>query len=102
MTTRTLIGICLLTVVSMGSAIAAERTVTLAVDNMTCSTCPFTVKKALNQVPGVESATVEYEEKTATVTFEDTEARVEDLTGATTNAGYPSRLASEATEKKIE
>ena len=100
MTIRTLIGTCLLAVAGMGSAFAAQQTVTLAIDNMTCSTCPYTVKKALNQVSGVESATVSYEKKTATVTFEDTEASVEDLTTATTNAGYPSRLASEKTEEK--
>lgn len=98
----TFIGTCLLTVAGMGSAFAAQQTVTLAVDNMTCSTCPYTVKKAIDQVSGVESATVSYEQKTATVTFEDTEASVEDLTTATTNAGYPSRLASERTEKKTQ
>jgi mercuric ion binding protein len=92
---RPLIGTLLLSVASMGSAFAAQQTVTLAVDNMTCSTCPYTVRKALSQVPGVENATVSYEKKTATVTFEDTQANVEDLTAATANAGYPSRLASE-------
>ena len=50
-------------------------------------------------MPGVENATVSYEEKSATVTFEDTEASVADLTAATTNAGYPSRLAAENTEQ---
>lgn len=96
---RTFIGTLVLSVASIGSAFAAQQTVTLAVDNMSCSTCPYTVKKALNQVPGVESATVSYEEKSATVTFEDSEASVEDLTAATTNAGYPSRLASEDAEQ---
>jgi mercuric ion binding protein len=96
---RTLIGTLLLSVASVGSAFAAQQTATLAVDNMTCSTCPLTVKKALSQVPGVEGATVSYEEKTATVTYEDTKANVEDLTAATTNVGYPSRLDSEKTEQ---
>lgn len=99
---RTLIGTCLLTLAGMGSAFAAQQTVTLAVDNMTCSTCPYTVKKALSQVPGVEEATASFEKKTATVTFEDTEVSVEDLTTATTNAGYPSRLVSEKTEEKTQ
>jgi len=30
-----------------GSALAASRTVTLDVKNMTCAVCPLTVKKAL-------------------------------------------------------
>ncbi|MBZ5877836.1 mercury resistance system periplasmic binding protein MerP [Chromohalobacter israelensis] len=96
---RNLVGTLALSVASVGTTFAAQQTVTLAVDNMTCSTCPYTVKKALNQVPGVENATVSYEEKSATVTFEDTEASVADLTAATTNAGYPSRLAAENTEQ---
>ncbi|QCF26485.1 mercury resistance system periplasmic binding protein MerP [Hydrocarboniclastica marina] len=88
----------ILTVAGMGSAFAAQQTVTLAVDNMTCSTCTYTVKKALNQVSGIESVSVSYETKTATVTFEDTEASVTDLTAATKNAGYPSRRVSERTQ----
>jgi len=35
------------------SALAASRTVTLAVQNMTCAVCPITVKKALEHVSGV-------------------------------------------------
>ncbi|HDZ55301.1 hypothetical protein LCGC14_0393480 [marine sediment metagenome] len=95
----TLICICLLTVASMGKAFAAQQTVTLAVDNMTCSTCPYTVKKALSQVPGVEKATASFEDKTATVTFDDTKASVADLTTATRNAGHPSRRVSEKFEE---
>jgi len=94
---RTLVGTLVLSVASIGMAFAAQQTVMLKVDNMTCSTCPYTVKKALLKVPGVENATVSYEEKSATVTFEDTEASVVDLTAATANAGYPSRLAAENT-----
>src|SRR2546429_5326437 len=41
-----------------GSALAAEpRTVTLAVDQMTCAACPITVHKALSHVAGVARAT---------------------------------------------
>jgi periplasmic mercuric ion binding protein len=31
---------------------AAPHTATLAVENMTCGTCPIVVKKALERVPG--------------------------------------------------
>ncbi len=96
---RILVGTLVLSAASVGTTFAAQQTVTLAVDNMTCSTCPYTVKKALLKVPGVEEATASFEKKSATVTFEDTEASVEDLTAATTNAGYPSRLAAENIEQ---
>ena len=72
------------------SALAAERTVTLAVQNMFCADCPFIVKKSLEAVPGVAKATVSYKDKTATVTYDDGRADVKSLTEATTNAGYPS------------
>src|SRR5439155_10674682 len=35
------------TVLAAGSAAATERTVTLAVDNMTCETCPPIVRRTL-------------------------------------------------------
>ena len=71
---------------------AESRTVTLAVQNMTCSACPITVKKALTKVPGVTNAAVSYEKQEAVVTFDDAKASVEVLTKATANAGYPSSL----------
>jgi mercuric ion binding protein len=77
-----------------GPAFAAERTVTLTVDNITCALCAPTVKKALTKVPGVVRAEVSTDKHTATVTFDDTKATVETLIAATTNAGYPSRLAN--------
>lgn len=74
-----------------GSAFAAERTVILAVENMTCATCGPVVKGSLKRVPGVREVTVSLKEQTATVTFDDAAASVAALVTATTNAGYPSR-----------
>jgi mercuric ion binding protein len=73
---------------------AEARSVTLAVQNMTCASCPITVRKALEKVPGVVKAKVDYATKTATVTFDPGKTHVEALTRATTEAGYPSTLAS--------
>ncbi len=72
------------------SALATERTVTLAVQNMFCADCPFIVKKSLEAVPGVANAMVSYKDKTAVVTYDDGRTDVKSLTDATTNAGYPS------------
>jgi mercuric ion binding protein len=71
-------------------AFAAERTVTLAVQNMFCADCPFIVKKSLESVPGVGKAMVSFKNKTAVVTYDDAKVDVKRLTDATTNAGYPS------------
>jgi periplasmic mercuric ion binding protein len=80
-----------LTLGSIGSpaALAAERSVTLAVQNMYCAACPHTVKASLQAVPGVKAVSVSYEDKTAVVTFDDAKTNVQALTTATTNAGYP-------------
>ena len=74
-----------------GTAMAAEKTVTLAVDNMYCSACPHIVKQSLAKVAGVKTAAVSYEKKTATVTYDDQQTTLAALTEATTQAGYPSR-----------
>jgi mercuric ion binding protein len=71
-------------------AFAAERTIILTVQNMYCAACPFVVKKSLEAIPGVGQVAVSYKDKTATVTYDDSKADLEVLTGATTNAGYPS------------
>jgi mercuric ion binding protein len=78
-----------------GTAQAATRTVTLDVQNMTCSVCPITVKKALEHVPGVQKVMVDYASKTATVAFDDAAATAAQLTEATKNAGYPSSVKAE-------
>lgn len=75
-------------------ASAGERTVTLAVENMSCALCPLTVKKSLEAVDGVRKVIVSYERKTAVVTYEDTKTDVQALTRATTDAGYPSKPKS--------
>ncbi len=74
---------------------AAERTVTLAVENMYCAVCPYTVRASLEAVSGVKNVVVSFPDKTALVTYDDAKATLDALTTATTNAGYPSALRSE-------
>lgn len=69
---------------------AAQRTVTLAIQNMYCAACPHTVKASLQVVKGVAKVDVSLRDKTAVVTYDDAKTDVKALTAATTNAGYPS------------
>ncbi|NQD37979.1 mercury resistance system periplasmic binding protein MerP [Permianibacter sp. IMCC34836] len=71
---------------------AASQTVTLSVPSMTCVTCPITVKKALNKVDGVLTATVSWEPKEAVVKYDDSKTTIEALIKATADVGYPSTL----------
>lgn len=73
------------------AAFAAERTVTFAVDNMTCTSCPYIVKTSIAAVPGVSTVAVSFEAKTATVTFDDAKTNPEAIAAASMNAGYPAR-----------
>ncbi len=73
-------------------ALAATKTITLAVPSMHCAMCPVTVKKALDSVPGVSKVDVSLAKKDAIVTYDDTKTSVAALTKATANAGYPSTL----------
>jgi periplasmic mercuric ion binding protein len=76
--------------VASPAAMAADRTVTLAVKNMDCAACPSIVKASLEAVPGVAKVAVSYKDRTATITYDDAKADVNQLTSATTQAGYPS------------
>jgi len=68
------------------------QSVTLDVQNMTCAVCPITVKKALERVPGVTDAKVDFEKKTASVSFDPDKASPAALTKATEDVGYPSSV----------
>jgi mercuric ion binding protein len=72
------------------ASFAAEKTVTLAVENMTCSACPHIVRGSLAAVPGVSHVMISFEDKTATVTYDDAKTALPTLVRATTDAGYPS------------
>lgn len=68
------------------------QTVTLDVQNMTCAICPITVKKALERVPGVTDAKVDFDKKIATVSFDPDKTNAAALTKTTADAGYPSSI----------
>ena len=68
------------------------QTVTLDVQNMTCGICPITVKKALERIPGVTDAKVDFDKKIATVSFDPDKTNAAALTKTTADAGYPSSI----------
>ena len=55
-----------------GFLLAAETTATYRVEGMMCNkNCPMKVKQSLTGVDGVKMCQVDFESKTATVTFDD-------------------------------
>jgi len=77
-------------VIASQAVMATDKTITLAVNNMDCAACPSIVKGSLEAVPGVAKVAVSYKDKTATVIYDDAKADVNQLTTATTKAGYRS------------
>lgn len=88
--------IAVLLAVLVAPAWSATKTVTLSVPGMNCAACPITVKKALTRVAGVAKVDVSLDRREAVVTFDDSQAAVGQLTGATTDAGYPSTIKEAA------
>ena len=84
--------LALLALLPLASLAGAPKTVTLDVQNMTCDLCPVTIKKSLQKVSGVSAVVIDYEKKSAVVTFDPDKATTDALTQATTNAGFPSTL----------
>jgi len=65
----------------------------LKVSGMSCSHCQMTVKKALEQVPGVHRADVDLKSGTASVEAEPSRVSLEQLMQAIEAAGFqPARL----------
>ncbi len=83
--------VTIVAVAMMGStdAMAAETTVTLAIENMTCAACPITVRAAIKGVAGVEEVRVDFAKKVAFVVFDDARTNPDKLAVASRNAGFP-------------
>jgi periplasmic mercuric ion binding protein len=79
----------LLTLIGASQTLAAERVVSLRIENMTCALCHITVQAAIESVPGVTKVSVSQREASATVVYDDTATNPAALAAASTNAGYP-------------
>ena len=73
------------------AAATAQRQTTFAIENMTCATCPITVKKAMEGVTGVTAVSVDFASKTARATYDPRRTNAAAIAAASTNAGYPAR-----------
>lgn len=71
------------------TSFAAEQTVTMDIEKMTCALCPLTVRKAMERVDGVKEVDVDFDSKKATVTFDDSKTTAEEVAKASTDVGYP-------------
>lgn len=77
---------------SLGAEPSNETTVKFTVEKMTCATCPILVRKAMERVDGVKEVKVDFESKTATVTFDSSIATASDIGNASTDVGFPASV----------
>lgn len=76
-------------------AISAEQTVLMTIERMSCALCPVTVRKAIERVDGVQHVDVDYDAKTVTVTFDDSNTTTAEIAQASTDVGYPATPVSD-------
>ena len=69
-----------------------ERTKTIDIEGMTCEHCVQTVKKALEDLPGVESADVSLEKGSAVVRYSDATVHLDKLVKAVNDVGYKAHV----------
>lgn len=81
---------------SQAAATPELQSASFAVENMTCATCPITVRRAMEGVGGVHDVTIDYETKTATARFDPAQTTADAIAAASTNAGYPAERNDEA------
>jgi mercuric ion binding protein len=81
---------------ALAQAKVVTETAVFAVENMYCELCPLTVKTAMERVSGVASVVVDFDAKTATVTFDPAVATREAIAAASSGVGYPAHLAGGA------
>lgn len=77
------------------------QTKTFPLLGMHCASCVRVTERALKRVPGAKDATVNLASEKATVTYDDSVCRPEDLAASVAKTGYILAI-DEANEKKIE
>lgn len=83
---------------AVSPASAAEQTVSMSIEKMTCALCPVTVRKAMERVEGVQAVDVDFDSKIAIVTFDDSKTTAVDIAQASTDVGYPATPTIASTE----
>jgi mercuric ion binding protein len=74
------------------TAADALTEVSFDVPDMTCALCPVTVKAAMSGVEGVQSVEVDFDNRSATVTFDPALTNAAAIAEASAQAGYPAAV----------
>ncbi len=73
------------------SELDKEACAILDVEGMTCASCAMRIEKGLRKVPGVKDASVNFATEQATVTYDPTQANLEQMIQKVDAVGYKAR-----------
>ena len=74
------------------ASMAATRTTTLDVPGMTCPTCPITIRRSLEKVPGVDAVACDVKLLWGCALYDDSKTEPAELARASADAGYPATI----------
>jgi len=66
----------------------ANKTMTVAIEGMTCTGCENTIQEAITKIEGVTSVKASHLDSTAVVSFDSTQTSITVIGDAITEAGY--------------
>lgn len=89
---KLLLGGTVLVLLSGNTTSSEIQSVTLKIEDMTCASCPLTVKQALKKVSGVTEVHVDFKTKFAQVKFDPDKTQPEQLARVVTQIGYPTAV----------
>lgn len=76
----------------VGTALAADQTAKFNVTGMYCDACQTKIQQALNKTEGVKSAKVDLNAGSATVTFDDTKVKPDQIIKIIEKEGYKAQV----------
>lgn len=78
------------------------KKIQIEIGGMHCASCARLVERALQKVPGVKESQVNFAAEKASVTYDEAQTKVADLTTAVSRAGYQAELADENNREAAE
>ncbi|HUS80201.1 MAG TPA: heavy metal translocating P-type ATPase, partial [Armatimonadota bacterium] len=86
----------------MSHTVKDQERLRLEIAGMHCAACAANVERALRRVEGVESATVNFADESASVAFDPQVAAADDLVAAVEGAGYQAEVAEQAGADEVQ
>ena len=76
------------------------KSISIAIDGMSCASCVARVETTIKTIPGVTDAAVNLANETATVTYTESLVSPEDVTTTLTGSGYPATTREQAADDR--